>query len=258
MAVAIALIVIVLVILVIILLSGFRIVLEYERGVIFRLGRCVGAKGPGLFYIIPILDKMRKVNLQTQAVPVASQQVITKDNVTVAVDAVAYFRVRDPVASVVKIQNWFNAAQLVAQTSLRSIIGRHELDQLLGERDRINSELKTALDEQTEAWGVEVALVEVRDVGLPEQMQRAMARQAEAERDRRAKIIAADGEAQAAARLSEAAATMSANPGAMQLRTLQTMAEIATERNSTIIFPIPVEIISIFRGLAERFGSTGS
>jgi len=211
-----------------------------------------------ILYIIPFLDKMRKVNLQTQAVPVASQQVITKDNVTVAVDAVAYFRVADPVASVIKIQNWFNAAQLVAQTSLRSIIGRHELDQLLGERERINSELKTALDEQTEAWGVQVALVEVRDVGLPEQMQRAMARQAEAERDRRAKIIAADGEAQAAARLSEAAATMSANPGAMQLRTLQTMAEIATERNSTIIFPIPVEIISIFRGLAERFGPAGS
>jgi regulator of protease activity HflC (stomatin/prohibitin superfamily) len=222
------------------------------------LGRCVGAKGPGLFFIVPILDKMRKVNLQTQAVPVASQQVITKDNVTVAVDAVAYFRVKDPVASVIKIQNWFSAAQLVAQTSLRSIIGRHELDQLLGERDRINSELKVALDEQTEAWGVQVELVEVRDVGLPEQMQRAMARQAEAERERRAKVIAADGEAQAAEKLGQAAETMSANPGAMQLRTLQTMAEIATERNSTIIFPIPVEIISIFRGLAERFGPTGS
>ena len=178
---------------------------EYERGVIFRLGRCVGAKGPGLFFIIPGLDKMRKVNLQTQAVPVASQQVITKDNVTVAVDAVAYFRVKDPVASVIKIQNWFNAAQLVAQTSLRSIIGRHELDQLLGERDRINAELKTALDEQTEAWGVQVDLVEVRDVGLPEQMQRAMARQAEAERERRAKVIAADGEFEAAQKLGEAA-----------------------------------------------------
>src|SRR6476619_3110548 len=204
MAVAVALIVIVLVILLIVLLTGFRIVLEYERGVIFRLGRCVGAKGPGLFYIIPILDKMRKVNLRTQAVPVASQQVITKDNVTVAVDAVAYFKVIDPVASVIKIQNWFNAAQLVAQTSLRSIIGRHELDQLLGERDRINQELKTALDEQTESWGVQVELVEIRDVGLPEQMQRAMARQAEAERDRRAKIIAADGEAQASTRLADA------------------------------------------------------
>jgi regulator of protease activity HflC (stomatin/prohibitin superfamily) len=249
---------IILIVLLIVLVQGLRIVQEYERGVIFRLGRCVGAKGPGLFFIIPGLDKMRKVNLQTQAVPVASQQVITKDNVTVAVDAVAYFRVKDPVASVLKIQNWFNAAQLVAQTSLRSIIGRHELDQLLGERDRINMELKTALDEQTEPWGVQVDLVEVRDVGLPEQMQRAMARQAEAERERRAKVIAADGEFEAAQKLGEAAETMSSNPGAMQLRTLQTMAEIATERNSTIIFPIPVEIISIFRGLAERFGPTGS
>jgi regulator of protease activity HflC (stomatin/prohibitin superfamily) len=249
---------IIIVVLIIVGVQGLRIVQEYERGVIFRLGRCVGAKGPGLFFIIPGFDKMRKVNLQTQAVPVASQQVITKDNVTVAVDAVAYFRVKDPVASVLKIQNWFNAAQLVAQTSLRSIIGRHELDQLLGERDRINSELKTALDEQTEAWGVQVDLVEVRDVGLPEQMQRAMARQAEAERERRAKVIAADGEFQASEKLAQAAQAMSENPGAMQLRTLQTMAEIATERNSTIIFPIPVEILSIFRGLAERFGPTGS
>jgi regulator of protease activity HflC (stomatin/prohibitin superfamily) len=249
---------IIIVVLLIVGVQGLRIVQEYERGVIFRLGRCVGAKGPGLFFIIPGLDKMRKVNLQTQAVPVASQQVITKDNVTVAVDAVAYFRVKDPVASVLKIQNWFNAAQLVAQTSLRSIIGRHELDQLLGERDRINTELKTALDEQTEAWGVQVDLVEVRDVGLPEQMQRAMARQAEAERERRAKVIAADGEFQASEKLAQAAQAMVENPGAMQLRTLQTMAEIATERNSTIIFPIPVEILSIFRGLAERFGPTGS
>ena len=257
MAVGIALIII-FVVLLIILAQGLRIVQEYERGVIFRLGRCVGAKGPGLFFIIPGLDKMRKVNLQTQAVPVASQQVITKDNVTVAVDAVAYFRVKDPVASVLKIQNWFSAAQLVAQTSLRSIIGRHELDQLLGERDRINQELRTALDEQTEAWGVQVDLVEIRDVGLPEQMQRAMARQAEAERERRAKVIAADGEFQASEKLAEAANAMNSNPGAMQLRTLQTMAEIATERNSTIIFPIPVEILSIFRGLAERFGSETS
>jgi regulator of protease activity HflC (stomatin/prohibitin superfamily) len=249
---------IIIVVLIIVGAKGLRIVQEYERGVIFRLGRCVGARGPGLFFIIPGLDKMRKVNLQTQAVPVASQQVITKDNVTVAVDAVAYFRVKDPVASVLKIQNWFNAAQLVAQTSLRSIIGRHELDQLLGERDRINTELKTALDEQTEAWGVQVDLVEVRDVGLPEQMQRAMARQAEAERERRAKVIAADGEFQASEKLAQAAQAMVENPGAMQLRTLQTMAEIATERNSTIIFPIPVEILSIFRGLAERFGPTGS
>jgi regulator of protease activity HflC (stomatin/prohibitin superfamily) len=234
---------------------GVRVVQEYERGVLFVFGRCKGAKGPGIFIVPPFISRIVRVNLQTQAVPIASQQVITKDNVTVGVDAVAYFKVKDPVASVLKIQNWFNASQLVAQTSLRSIIGRHELDQLLGERDRINSELRTALDEQTEAWGVQVDLVEVRDVTLPDQMQRAMARQAEAERERRAKIIAAEGEMQASEKLSEAASAMAANPGAMQLRTLQTMAEIATERNSTIIFPIPVQILDIFQGLAERLGS---
>jgi regulator of protease activity HflC (stomatin/prohibitin superfamily) len=165
------------VILVLILLwlvaSGVRVVQEYERGVLFVFGRCRGARGPGIFVVPPFISRIVRVNLQTQAVPVASQQVITKDNVTVAVDAVAYFRVKDPVASVLKIQNWYNAAQLVAQTSPRSIIGRHELDQLLGERDRINLELKVALDQQTESWGVEVDLVEIRDVGLPEQMQRA-------------------------------------------------------------------------------------
>jgi regulator of protease activity HflC (stomatin/prohibitin superfamily) len=228
-------------------LAGLRVVQEYERAVIFRFGRSQGAKGPGIFFVPPFITRMVKVNLQTQAVPVASQQVITKDNVTVGVDAVAYFRVKDPVASVISIQNWYNASQLIAQTSLRSIIGRHELDQLLGERDRINSELKEALDEQTEAWGVEVQMVEIRDVTLPEQMQRAMARQAEAERERRAKIIAADGEMQASEKLGEAATTMARNPGAMQLRTLQTMAEISAERNSTIIFPIPVELLDVFR-----------
>src|SRR5947208_3871124 len=250
MAVVLGIIGVILAIILLIAVSGFRVVQEYERGVIFRLGRCVGAKGPGLFYILPFFDKMRKVNLQTQAVAVAAQQVITKDNVTVGVDAVAYFRVVDPVASVIKIQNWYQASQLVAQTALRSIIGRHELDQLLGERDRINNELKAALDEQTEAWGVEVQNVEVRDVGLPEQMQRAMARQAEAERERRAKIIAADGEMQASEKLGEAAQTMARSPGAMQLRTLQTMAEISAERNSTIIFPIPVELLDIFHNMA--------
>ena len=227
--------------------SGVRVVQEYERGVLFVFGRCRGAKGPGIFFVPPFVSRIVRVNLQTQAVPVASQQVITKDNVTVGVDAVAYFRVKDPVASVVKIQNWFNASQLVAQTSLRAIIGRHELDQLLGERDRINQELKVALDEQTESWGIEVELVEIRDVTLPEQMQRAMARQAEAERERRAKIISADGEMQASEKLSEAAQRMALSPGAMQLRTLQTMAEISAERNSTIIFPIPVELLDVFR-----------
>jgi regulator of protease activity HflC (stomatin/prohibitin superfamily) len=249
--VLIAILVIVVLVVLFLILPGLRVVQEYERAVIFYLGRCQGAKGPGVFYVPPFISRIVKVNLQTQAVPVASQQVITKDNVTVAVDAVAYFRVKDPVASVIKIQNWYNASQLVAQTSLRSIIGRHELDQLLGERDRINAELKAALDEQTEAWGVEVQNVEIRDVGLPEQMQRAMARQAEAERERRAKIIAADGEMQASEKLGEAAETMARSPGAMQLRTLQTMAEISAERNSTIIFPIPVELLDMFRGITR-------
>jgi regulator of protease activity HflC (stomatin/prohibitin superfamily) len=239
----------------IVVLNGLRIVQEYERGVIFRLGRCVGAKGPGLFFVIPAIDKIVKVNLQTQAVPVAAQQVITKDNVTVGVDAVAYFKVRDPEASVVKIRSWFDAAQLVAQTSLRSIIGRHELDQLLGERDRINQELRTALDEQTETWGVQVDLVEIRDVSLPEQMQRAMARQAEAERERRAKIIAADGELQASEKLGQAAAQMASAPGAMQLRTLQTMAEISVERNSTIIFPVPIELLDALRAVGTALAN---
>src|SRR4051812_8801859 len=251
MAVAIGVIGVVLAIILLIAVSGFRVVQEYERGVIFRLGRCIGAKGPGLFYILPFLDKMRRVNLQTQAVAVASQQVITKDNVTVGVDAVSYFRVVDPVASVIKIQNWYQASQLVAQTALRSIIGRHELDQLLGERDRINHELRTALDEQTEPWGIAVENVEIRDVGLPEQMQRAMARQAEAERERRAKIISADGEFQASSRLAEAANAMAAAPGSMHLRTLQTMSEIAVEHNSTIIFPIPTEILGYVQRLTD-------
>ncbi len=252
MAVVLAIIGVVVVVLLLIFVSGFRVVQEYERGVIFRLGRCVGAKGPGLFYILPFFDKMRKVNLQTQAVAVAAQQVITKDNVTVGVDAVAYFRVNDPVSSVIKIQNWYQASQLVAQTALRSIIGRHELDQLLGERDRINTELRVALDEQTEPWGVSVENVEIRDVGLPEQMQRAMARQAEAERERRAKVIAADGEFQASTRLAEAATAMAESPGAMHLRTLQTMAEIAVEHNSTIIFPIPTEILGLLQGERQQ------
>jgi regulator of protease activity HflC (stomatin/prohibitin superfamily) len=253
MSAVLAVIGIIIVVGILLFLLGLRVVQEYERGVIFVFGRCRGAKGPGVFIVPPFITRMVRVNLQTQAVPVASQQVITKDNVTVGVDAVAYFRVKDPVSSVVKIQNWFNASQLVAQTSLRSIIGRHELDQVLAERQQVNAELKLALDEQTEPWGIQVELVEVRDVQLPEQMQRAMARQAEAERERRAKVISADGELQAAEKLSEAAKTMAESPGSMQLRTLQTMSEISAERNSTIIFPIPVELLNVF----QRLGGPG-
>jgi regulator of protease activity HflC (stomatin/prohibitin superfamily) len=240
------------------LATSIKIVQEYERGVIFRLGRCVGAKGPGVFFIIPVLDKITKVNLQIIAAPVASQAVITKDNVTVTVDAVAFFQVIDPAASVVRIRDWYTSSQLVAQTSLRSIVGRHDLDQLLSERERIDAELQIALDTQTEPWGVKVHRVEIRDVGLPDQMQRAMARQAEAERERRAKIIAAEGELQASQKLGQAADVIAGSPGALQLRQLQTMVEISAEKNSTIIFPIPVELLEAFQAIGKVVGPVRS
>lgn len=236
-------VVVVAIFLIIFLGKSVRIVAEYERGVIFRLGRCVGARGPGIFFLIPGLEKMIKTNLQIQAVAVQPQQVITKDNVTVSVDAVAYMQVIDAAASIVRVRDWFTSAQLVAQTSLRAIVGRHELDQMLSERDKVNLELAKALDDQTEAWGIKVHRVEVRDLVLPEQMQRAMARQAEAERERRAKIVAAEGELQASEKLSQAAAVIASSPGALQLRQLQTMVEISAENNSTIIFPIPIELM---------------
>lgn len=238
--------------------TSVKIVQEYERGVIFRLGRCVGAKGPGVFFVVPFLDKIVKTNLQINAVPVQSQQVITKDNVTVQVDAVTYLQVVDAAASVVRIRDWFTSAQLVAQTTLRAIVGRHDLDQLLSERDTVNHELQIALDEQTEAWGIKVHRVEMRDVTLPEGMQRAMARQAEAERDRRAKIVAAEGELQASEKLSQAAKMIATAPGAMQLRQLQTMAEIATENASTIIFPIPVEILEAVRQIPQAIATAAT
>lgn len=225
------------------LASSIKIVQEYERGVIFRLGRSQGAKGPGVFFIIPMVDRIVKTNLQIIAVPVASQAVITKDNVTATVDAVAYFQVVDPAASVINVRDWYTASQLVAQTTLRSIVGRHELDQLLQERERIDAELQIALDTQTEPWGVKVHRVEIRDVGVPEQMQRAMARQAEAERERRAKIIAAQGELEASEKLGQAAQVIAASPGALQLRQLQSMVEISAENSSTVIFPIPVQLL---------------
>ncbi len=237
---------------VVFLASSIKIVQEYERGVIFRLGRSVGAKGPGLFFVVPIIDKIVRVNLQIVAVPVASQAVITKDNVTSTVDAVAYFQVVDPEASVIRIRDWYSSSQLVAQTTLRSIVGRHELDQLLTERDRIDAELQEALDAQTETWGIKVHRVEIRDVQVPEQLQRAMARQAEAERERRAKVIAAEGELQASQKLGEAAAVLSAAPGALQLRQLQTMVEISAENASTIVFPIPVQLLEGLEVLAAQ------
>jgi regulator of protease activity HflC (stomatin/prohibitin superfamily) len=227
----------------ILLAASIKIVQEYERGVIFRLGRSQGAKGPGVFFIIPVVDRIIRANLQIIAVPVTSQAVITKDNVTATVDAVAFFQVVDAAASVIQVRDWYAASQLVAQTTLRSIVGRHELDQLLSERDRIDAELQIALDAQTSPWGIKVHRVEVRDVGLPVQMQRAMARQAEAERERRAKVIAADGELQASEKLAQAAAVIASSPGAIQLRQLQTMVEISAENRSTVIFPIPIQLL---------------
>jgi len=251
-------ILVILVILVVIaLLSGVRVVQEYERGIVFRLGRVVTRpKGPGLFFILPFgIDRMVKVNLQTVAMNVPPQDVITRDNVTVRVDAVIYFQVVDPLKAVVAIQNYLFGTSQVAQTTLRAILGRVDLDDLLSERDRINDELARVIDDLTEPWGVKVTLVEIKDVDLPDTMQRAMARQAEAERDRRARIISAEGEFQASQKLSEAAAVMARNPQALQLRFLQTVAEVATERNSTLVMPIPVELLTFFKGIEDGRGA---
>ncbi len=224
-----------------ILFSSVRILNEYERGVVFRLGRVIGAKGPGLFLLIPIVDKMVKVSLRTVVMDVPPQDVITKDNVSVKVNAVVYFRVLEPVKAVIEVENYFAATSQLAQTTLRAICGEVELDELLSQREKINEQLQTILDKHTDPWGIKVSTVEIKHIDLPEEMQRAMARQAEAERERRAKIIAAEGEFQASQRLAEASEIMSKNPMTIQLRYLQTLAEIATENSSTIVFPIPLE-----------------
>jgi regulator of protease activity HflC (stomatin/prohibitin superfamily) len=243
-------------ILVALLVQAIKIVQEYERGVIFRLGRVIeGAKGPGLFFIIPFIDKMVKVNLQEAVVNVPSQEVITRDNVTVRVDAVAFFQVVEPVKAVIAPQNYMFATSQFSQTTLRSVCGTAELDELLSERMRLNDEIQNIVDEATEPWGVKVNRVEIKDVNLPTDIQRAMARQAEAERDRRAKIINAEGEYQAAQKLSDAAAVIAQHPIAYQLRMLQTMTEVAAEKNSTLVLPIPIELLGPFRsafGDAER------
>ena len=239
---------VVLVLVIVVLVAAVKIVAEYERGVIFRLGRVVsGAKGPGLFLIIPIVDKMVKVNLQTVTMNIPAQDVITRDNVTVRVDAVTYFKVVDPVKATVNIQNYAFGTSQIAQTTLRSVCGTADLDELLAERERLNSEIQQIVDELTEPWGVKVELVEIKDVNLPESIQRAMGRQAEAERDRRAKIINAEGEFQAAEKLSQAAAVIAEHPIAYQLRMLQTMTEVAAEKNSTLVLPIPIELLGPFR-----------
>ena len=227
------------------LAMSVRIVNEYERGVIFRLGRVIGAKGPGLFFIIPIVDRMVKVSLRTVTMDIPPQDVITRDNVTIKVNAVTYFNVVEPVRSVIAIEDYIVGTSQVAQTTLRSILGQVDLDELLIKRDDINQRLQQIIDQLTDAWGIKVTLVEVKDVELPDTMRRAMAAQAEAERERRAKVIHALGEKESAATLGEAAVVLEAHPAAMQLRVLSTMAEVSAERNSTLIFPLPVELMRL-------------
>ncbi|MBE7556922.1 MAG: slipin family protein [Anaerolineales bacterium] len=224
--------------------SSIRVVQEYERGVIFRLGRFVGAKGPGLFFIVPFIDRMVKVDLRTITLDVPSQEGITRDNVTLKVNAVVYFRVLDPGKAIIQVEDFRRATWLIAQTTLRNVIGQSDLDDLLAHREKVNEQLQRIIDEQTEPWGIKVSIVEVKDVELPQTMQRAMARQAEAEREKRAKIIHAEGEFSAAQQLAEAAQVIGSQPATIQLRYLQTLTEIAVEKNSTIIFPVPIEMFS--------------
>ena len=233
----------------ILLPSAVKVLREYERGVIFRLGRLRGPKGPGLILIIPFIDRMIRVELRTVTLEIAPQDIITRDNVTVKVNAVAYFRIFDPSKAIVAVQNYYQATTQISQTTLRSILGQSELDELLAHREMLNEKLQKVIDEQTEPWGIKVSIVEIKDVEIPQDMQRAMARQAEAERERRAKIINAQGEFQAAEKLAMAADIISKNPAALQLRYLQTLAEVATENNSTTIFPIPIDIIKPFMNM---------
>jgi len=228
------------------LISMIRILKEYERGVIFRLGRLIKTKGPGLIILIPVLDKMVKVTLRTVAMDVPPQDIITKDNVSVKVNAVVYFRVMDAGKAIVEVQDYLYATSQLSQTTLRSILGQFELDELLSERDKINEKLQTILDKHTDPWGIKVSLVEVKHIDLPEEMKRAIARQAEAERERRAKIIHAEGELQASDKLSKAASVLGKEPTAIQLRFLQTLVEVAAENNSTMVFPVPIDLFTPF------------
>ncbi|HOF20298.1 MAG TPA: slipin family protein [Bacteroidales bacterium] len=230
----------------IILASAIKILREYERAVVFRLGRLVGVKGPGLILLIPVVDKMVKVSLRTVVLDVPPQDVITKDNVSIKVNAVVYFRVMLPDKAIIEVENYLFATSQLSQTTLRSILGQSELDDLLSHREKINMELAKIIDHQTEPWGIKVSNVEVKHIDLPQEMQRAMAKQAEAERERRAKVIHAEGEFQASTRLADAANIISANPTTLQLRFLQTLTEVASEQSSTIIFPVPLDIISAF------------
>ena len=245
-------IIFILIVVILFLTSAIRILKEYERGVIFRLGRVIGAKGPGLIILIPVVDRMVKVSLRLVAMDVPSQDVITRDNVSVKVNAVIYFRVMDPNNAVVEVENYLYATSQMAQTTLRSVCGQGELDELLSDREKINTKLQEILDEHTDPWGIKVSTVEIKHIDLPEDMRRVMARQAEAERERRAMVINAEGEHQAANRLAEAAQIISEHPMALQLRYLQTLREVSAESNSTTLFPIPIDLFKPFLQLQEN------
>jgi regulator of protease activity HflC (stomatin/prohibitin superfamily) len=232
--------------------SSVRILREYERGVIFRLGRLIAQKGPGLILLIPFIDRMVKVDLRTVTLNIPPQEVITRDNVPAGVNAVAYFRVIDPRKAITEVENYLLATSQISQTALRSVLGKAEFDQLLSERERLNEELQTIIDESTEPWGVKVTAVEIKDVEIPEQMQRAIARQAEAERERRAKIINSEGEFQAAQKLTDAADIISTNPASLQLRYLQTLLEIGSNQNTTVVFPLPMDVLEPFLTRADH------
>jgi regulator of protease activity HflC (stomatin/prohibitin superfamily) len=238
--------------------TSVRILREYERGVIFRLGRLIAQKGPGLILLIPLVDRMVKVDLRTVTLNIPPQEVITRDNVPCRVNAVAYFRVVDSNRAVVEVENFLLATSQISQTALRSVLGKAELDQLLADRERLNEELQKIIDESTEPWGVKVTAVEIKDVEIPEQMQRAMARQAEAERERRAKIINSEGEFQAAQKLTDAADIISTNPASLQLRYLQTLLEIGTNQNTTVVFPLPMDVLEPFVGQGAAARAQGT
>jgi regulator of protease activity HflC (stomatin/prohibitin superfamily) len=237
--------------------AAIRILREYERGVVFRLGRLLGAKGPGLILLIPVVDRMVRVDLRTVALNIPPQEVITRDNVPARVNAVAYFRVVESVDAVINVERFLDATSQIAQTTLRSVLGKADLDTLLAERERLNEDLQRIIDEQTEPWGVKVSVVEIKDVEIPGDMQRAMARQAEAERNRRARVINAEGEFQAAEKLYDASEIISRNPSALQLRYLQTLGDIGVNQNSTVVFPLPMELLRGFAGEGSATPANG-
>ncbi|MGE0880327.1 MAG: slipin family protein [Acidimicrobiia bacterium] len=252
MAVVGAVLVLLVIVVILVVLSALKVIPEYERAVHFRLGRLTGARGPGLIFVWPVFDKVIRVSLRTVALEIPVQELVTKDNVTVRVNGVTYYVVKDPVKAVISVQNFQYATAQVSQVTLLSVLRQHSLDELLRERDSISGKLRTLIDAATEPWGVEVTTVEIKDVELPDQMRRAMAREAESERERRAKVIHAQGEFEAAAMLGQAATTLEAHPAALQLRTLSTLSEIAVEKNSTIIFPLPFEIMRVFDGMGRQ------